>query len=31
MKETMLDLMAAIVLGLTFAGFALAYFDILTY
>jgi hypothetical protein len=30
-KETLIDIVFAIVLGLVFAGFALAYFDILTY
>jgi hypothetical protein len=30
-KETLIDIVFAIVLGLIFAGFALAYFDILTY
>jgi hypothetical protein len=31
MKEKLIDIVFAIVLGLIFAGFALAYFDILTY
>jgi hypothetical protein len=31
MKETIKDIFTAILLGLVFAGFALAYFDILTY
>jgi hypothetical protein len=31
MKETLIDIVFAIALGLVFAGFALAYFDILTY
>ena len=31
MKETLIDIVCAIVLGLIFAGFALAYFDVLTY
>jgi hypothetical protein len=31
MKEIVTDIVFAIVLGLIFAGFALAYFDILTY
>jgi len=30
MKETLIDIVFAIVLGLIFAGFALAYFDVLT-
>lgn len=29
MKEAILDIVLAVVLGLTFAGFALAYFDVL--
>jgi hypothetical protein len=31
MKETLIDVLFAIVLGLVLCGFALAYFDILTY
>ena len=31
MKETILDIALAIVLGLTFAAFALHYFDVLVY
>ena len=31
MKDTILDILTAVALGLVFAGFALAYFDILTY
>lgn len=31
MKETILDITLAIVLGLTFAAFALHYFDVLVY
>jgi hypothetical protein len=31
MKETLIDVLFAIALGLVLAGFALAYFDILTY
>jgi hypothetical protein len=31
MKETLIDICFAVALGLVFAGFALAYFDILTY
>jgi hypothetical protein len=31
MKETLIDICFAVLLGLVFAGFALAYFDILTY
>jgi hypothetical protein len=31
MKETILDLLTAVLLGLVLAGFALAYFDVLTY
>ena len=31
MKETILDITLAIVLGLTFAAFALEWFDVLTY
>jgi O-antigen/teichoic acid export membrane protein len=30
MKEKLIDIVFAIVLGLIFAGFALAYFDVLT-
>jgi hypothetical protein len=31
MKDIIFDLLTAILLGLIFAGFALAYFDVLTY
>jgi hypothetical protein len=31
MKDTILDILTAVALGLVLAGFALAYFDILTY
>jgi hypothetical protein len=31
MKEIILDILTAILLGLVLCGFALAYFDILTY
>lgn len=31
MKETILDILTAVILGLVLCGFALAYFDILTY
>jgi hypothetical protein len=31
MKDTLFDILTAVLLGLVFAGFALAYFDILTY
>lgn len=31
MKETLLDTLTAVALGLILCGFALAYFDILTY
>ncbi len=31
MKETLFDILTAIFLGLVLCGFALAYFDILTY
>lgn len=31
MKDTLFDILTAIALGLILAGFALAYFDILTY
>lgn len=31
MKDTIKDITLAIVIGLTFAAFALAYFDVLTY
>jgi hypothetical protein len=31
MKEKLIDVCFAVALGLVFAGFALAYFDILTY
>ncbi len=31
LKETILDFLAAIVLGLAFSMLALAYFDVLTY
>lgn len=31
MKETILDILTAILLGFVLCGFALAYFDILTY
>jgi uncharacterized membrane protein len=31
MKETILDVLTAVLLGLVLCGFALAYFDILTY
>ena len=31
MKEKLIDIVFSIVLGLIFAGFALAYFDVLTY
>ena len=31
MKDTLIDVLFAVVLGLVLCGFALAYFDILTY
>jgi hypothetical protein len=31
MKDTLFDILTAIALGLVLAGFALAYFDVLTY
>lgn len=31
MKETLIDICFAVLLGLVLCGFALAYFDILTY
>ena len=31
MKDTIFDILTAVLLGLVLAGFALAYFDILTY
>jgi hypothetical protein len=31
MKDTILDILTAVALGLVLAGFALVYFDILTY
>lgn len=31
MKETIFDILTAVALGLVLCGFALAYFDVLTY